>query len=103
MAAPPLKWKEGEGYDIHVLRTGPASKALDQSFEIHTNFPLTQFPLDFVPHFKGGLIKPHNPFGVEVDTGTGVVTAKIHPDPTKPLRNFLMTARQKLVGTALES
>jgi hypothetical protein len=36
-------------------------------------WPLAKFPLDFVPHFKGGLIKP-DPFGVEVDTGSGVVT-----------------------------
>ena len=31
MATTPLRWKEGEGYDIHVLRGGPTSKPLDMA------------------------------------------------------------------------
>jgi hypothetical protein len=97
--AAPLPWKDSEGHDIHVLRGGPASKALDESFDFDANFPTAQFPLSFVPRFRGGLVKPNNPLGVEVDSGTGSVTAKAHPDRTRPrLRNFLMTARQDVGG-----
>jgi len=83
-------WKEGEGYDIHVLRTPQnmpklPSKLLNASFEIDPQF--AQFPLTFIPHFKGNQ-------GVTVNTTTGVVTASPPPDPHNKLRNFLMTARQ---------
>src|SRR5262249_47929334 len=91
-----LMWKEGEGYDIHLLRTGPSSKALDESLNLD---PDGLRPV-FVPHFKGA---PNN-HGVAVNTLTGEVTATAHPDPARPkLRNFLMTARQTLVGRTLET
>jgi hypothetical protein len=90
-----LMWKDGEGYDIHVLRNQVSSKALDSKFDIDPNFPLSQFPLEFEPHFKGA----PNAQGVQVDTTTGVVTAS--PAPAPNLRNFLMTARQ--TGTNLET
>jgi hypothetical protein len=92
MAAFQLEWKEGEGYDIHVLRGSDAttpglpSKALDASFK-------TQFQLAFEPHFKGA--PRATALGLSVVTGTGVVTATAHPSTSQPkLRNFLMTARQ---------
>jgi IgA Peptidase M64 len=94
MATSPLKWIEGEGYDIHVLRTPQnlpqlPSKPLDASFEIDSQF--AQFPLTFIPHFKGNQ-------GVNVVPATGVVTASPPPDPANKLRNFLMTARQDVGG-----
>lgn len=96
--ADPLVWVEGEGYDIHVLRKGPASKVLTGSFTIDPSFPLAQFPLVFIPHFKGA----PNALGVTVDTSTGEVTALAHPSggPHK-LRNFLMTARQDITGQGM--
>jgi IgA Peptidase M64 len=95
--ADPLKWKDGEGYDIHLLRGGLPSKALDQSIEIDPQFPVAQFPLEFEAHFKGA---PNSPtLGVAVNTGSGVVTATA-PTGTSPavLRNFLMTASQRVTG-----
>src|SRR5262249_5737267 len=85
-----LVWKDGEGYDIHVLRTPQGvsplpSKPLDASFEIDPQF--TQFPLTFIPHFKGNQ-------GVTVNSATGAVTATTSPSQTDKLRNFRMTARQ---------
>jgi hypothetical protein len=94
-----LQWKEGEGYDIYVLRgvddqhRAPESKALDKNFEIDPNFPLAQFPLEFVARFKGA----PNAHGVKVDTATGVVIATASPAQPK-LRNFLITARQDVGG-----
>jgi hypothetical protein len=90
-----LMWKDGEGYDIVVLRNQVPSKALDSTLDIDPNFPLAQFPLQFDPHFKGA----PNAQGVQVDTTTGVVTAS--PAPTPNLRSFVMTARQ--TGTSLET
>jgi hypothetical protein len=89
MAVTPLKWNDGEGYDIHVLRGGPASKPLDQSLHVDA-----QFPLAFEPHFKGA---PNSQaLGVQVDTATGAVTATAPAAGQGKLRNFLMTAFQDL-------
>src|SRR4051794_28871667 len=91
--ADPLIWKEGEGFDLHVLRKGPASPPLTNSFDIDPQFPLAQFPLQFVASFKGA---PSN-HGVTVDVLTGSVTAVAHPNASEPkLRNFMMTARQTI-------
>jgi len=97
-----LQWKDGEGYDIHVLRGGPPSKALDQSLDLDPQFPPAQFPLTFTPHFKG---QP-NAFGLKVDTTTGEVTAAAQPNPPDakfPNFNFLMTANQTLAGSTLDT
>jgi len=87
-----LEWNDGEGYDIHVVHGAP-SKPLDQSFDFSTSqFPLAQFPLEFVPHFKGA----PSAHGVKVNTSTGVVEVQSSYKTMSPkLRNFLMTARQK--------
>jgi hypothetical protein len=91
MATTSLEWNDGEGYDIHVLRGGPASKPLDQSLHVDA-----QFPLAFEPHFKGA---PNSPgLGVQVDTATGAVTATAPAAGQGKLRNFLMTAFQDLGG-----
>lgn len=86
--ADPLMWRDGEGYDIHVLRGGPPSKPLVDSLILPagTNAATS---LSFAPQFAGA---PKAPF-VEVDTKTGSVTAKLHTDAAKPkIFNFLMTA-----------
>jgi hypothetical protein len=94
-----LRWKEGEGYDIHVLRDGPSSKALDGSF---SNLDPGGPAPDFEPRFRGAGT-PNN-HGVTVTTNTGEVTATAHPSPVQPkLRNFLMIARQNLAGGPLET
>jgi hypothetical protein len=85
MSVVPLIWNDGEGYDIHVMRKGPPSKALDKSFTIDPQFT---DPLVFTPHFKGA----PSAQGVSVDTTTGAVTASAALAP--PLRNFLMTVSQ---------
>jgi hypothetical protein len=89
-----LAWKEGEGYDIHVLRGGQASKALDSTIDVDPQL-LAQFPLAFIPHFKGA--PNSSALGVQVNPATGAVTAKAHPaapNPKFPNFNFLMTVRQ---------
>jgi hypothetical protein len=92
-----LLWSDGEGYDIHVLRTGPASKSLVDAF---SNLDPSGPSLVFTPHFKG---QPAN-YGVTVAIDTGIVTATAHPSPAQPkLRNFLMTASQALASGALET
>jgi hypothetical protein len=88
MATAPLNWLDGEGYDLHVLRNGPPSKALDASIDFDQQFPAASFPLVFTPHFKGA----PNSQGISVNTTTGAVTATAAPAPK--LRNFLMTVSQ---------
>lgn len=93
--ADPLEWKEGEGYDIHVLRGGPASKVLDNSLLLDTS--TNALSPSFTAHFKGA---PNN-HGVDVNASTGEVTASAHPgspQPKFPNFNFLMTARQIVGG-----
>jgi hypothetical protein len=95
-----LMWKDSEGYDIHVLRGMPASKALDESLNLDANGVLPSFK----PHFTGA---PDNPnLGVSVNTSTGEVTAAAQNPPSRPQLpdfNFLMTARQVLVGSQSET
>jgi hypothetical protein len=92
LMAGPVRWKEGEGYDVHVLRGGPPSKPLDGALERDPAGSLT-----FVPRFKGA---PNN-FGVSIDGATGVVTASILQGA--PSFNFLLTARQTVAGTPSET
>ncbi|MGH7359135.1 MAG: hypothetical protein ACREJR_10000, partial [Candidatus Rokuibacteriota bacterium] len=83
----PLIWKEGEGYDIHLLRGGPASKSLIDALDLPSGRSITT-GLWFSPQFEGA---PNAHF-VEVDNLTGAVVAKLHTDPTKSkINNFLMT------------
>ena len=85
-----LFWKQGEGYDIHVLRTGPASKALDQSIEDN---PQSNDPLTFTALLNAG-----NQAGITVDP-TGAVTAGALSGGTE-VRNFLVKVSQ---GTGFET
>jgi hypothetical protein len=96
MTVVPLKWKDGEGFDIHLLRKGPPSKALDASFDLDPQ--ATQIPVLFTPHFKGAPSgDTFSGQGVTVKTKTGEVTAAAAPAaPAPKLRNFLMTASQNL-------
>jgi hypothetical protein len=71
--ADPLTWKEGEGYDIHVLRGGPSSKALTESLNLD---PVGLSPF-FEPHFKGA---PKN-HGVAVNTPWLWRNLPFLPDP----------------------
>src|SRR5262245_30030700 len=80
-----LTWKPGEGYDIHLLRDGPPSKRLIDAIDRGD----VTGKITFVPQFTG-------PAGIDIDVDTGVVTARLHPDPSFPkLTNFLLSA----VGT----
>jgi hypothetical protein len=92
--AQPLLWKLDEGYDIHVLRGGPSSKALDSALVLDTS--TNALPPKFIPHFKGA---PGN-LGVTVDPKTGEVTAQAQSPspPTFPNFNFIMTAQQIVGG-----
>lgn len=86
MSAPPLKWKEGEGYDIHLLRGGPASKKLIGALDLDAS---QKSSVTFIPNLVSGSDR----HGVEVDVSAGIVTALAHPDPTFPrVNNFLLTA-----------
>ena len=81
--AAPLTWKAGEGYDIHLLRDGPASKRLADALDLGDVKPDT---VTFIPR---GLVGTD--FGVEIDARTGVVKASLHPDQSKPkVTNFLL-------------
>src|SRR5215510_8637278 len=85
MAAPPLKWKEGEGFDIHLLRNGPATKPLIDALDID---PGQKSQIVILPKLAAG--SDHH--GVQVDAN-GVVNAITPPDPAFPkVRNFLLTA-----------
>jgi hypothetical protein len=80
-----LKWKEGEGYDIHLLRDGPPSKRLIDSLELGG---VQVASVAFVPQLVGGTADN----GMEIDASQGIVTALRHPDPSKPeVRNFLLS------------
>src|SRR6185369_8117902 len=80
MGAPPLRWKENEGFDIHLLRNGPASKPLIDALDLDPG----QAPnVVFLPRLAAG-----SDFH-----GIGVVNAITPPDATFPkVRNFVLTA-----------
>src|SRR5262249_16685721 len=83
----PLPWKPNQGYDIHVLRGGPASKSLVGSVNLPAgNVPST---LKFSPQIDGDL----NKFGLSVNQSTGEVAASVPPQNTSQavINNFLMT------------
>src|SRR5678815_2610671 len=85
MAAPPLNWKEGEGFDIHLPRNGPASKPL---MDAHDLDPGQQSRVIFLPRLAAG--SDHH--GVQVGPN-GVVNAITPPDASFPrVRNFILTA-----------
>jgi hypothetical protein len=85
--ADPLTWKAGEGYDVHVLRDGLASKPLDGAVNLPPNGVASS--LKFMPQI--GNIP--DIFGLEVKESTGAVTAKLPPPNTSQavINNFLMT------------
>ncbi len=86
MPAPPLKWKENEGVDIHLLRNGPPSKPLIDALDID---PGQRPSVVFIPRLAAG----SDLHGVEVVSTTGVVSAITPPDSTFPkVRNFILTA-----------
>jgi hypothetical protein len=90
MALLPLNWKEGEGYDIHVLRGGPPSRSLMDAIEIPADVPNTTASLTFTPLFAG----PPGTQSIAVDLFTGSVTASVPADPTRPkLNNFLVNVQ----------
>src|SRR5262245_58069397 len=95
--ADPLEWKEGEGYDTHLLRGGPTSKALDDRLLLDTTS--SAMPPKFTAHFRGA----PSSHGVDVNPGTGEVTAAIQPAAPQqkfPNFNFLMTATQVVGGVS---
>jgi hypothetical protein len=87
-----LLWNHGEGYDLHVLRGGPPSKALDQSVGVLATSTVT-----FIPNSK----RAPDAQGMSVDPATGVVTAGAHPSAPQPKFanfNFLMTVHEVIGG-----
>jgi hypothetical protein len=86
--ADPLLWNAGEGYDIHVLRGGAASKSLSAAFNLPANANLAT--LRFDPGFDPAPGK----FGVTVNATTGEVIASPPPTDTSrtDINNFLITA-----------
>lgn len=86
MPAPPLKWKDNEGGDIHLLRNGPASKPLIDALDLD---PSQKSQVVFIPRLQAG----SDVHGVEVVSATGVVSAITPPDASFPkVRNFILTA-----------
>src|SRR5712692_2750630 len=93
----PFPWKDGEGYDIHVLRGPLKSKSLLTSLQVDTS-PNALKPV-FTPNFTGA----SSVLGVSVDSTTGEVTATAQPagQPNKfPSFNFLIKAHQAVGGVA---
>jgi IgA Peptidase M64 len=87
MAAPPLKWKEGEGADIHLLRGGPESKKLSDALDLD---PDQAAFVNFVPSILGNSSTDH---GVEVTADVGIVKAGLHPSASFPkVNNFRLAA-----------
>ncbi|MEZ0386854.1 MAG: hypothetical protein ACAI34_07300, partial [Verrucomicrobium sp.] len=83
--ADPLQWKEGEGYDLHVLRGGPPSKSLIDAFDLPVDAATAS--LTFTALFEGA----PSAHSVAVDFFTGSVVASLRTDATKPpLNNFLV-------------
>ena len=83
-----LNWKPGEGYDIHILRGGSASKPLTTAFNMPAN--ANAATLTFTPGFDS----PPGNFGVTVNTATGEVIAGLSPTNSSrvEINNFLITA-----------
>src|SRR5438132_5877788 len=77
------RWQESEGYDVHLLRGGPASKPLRDALAVTA-------PLDaivFIPNLAGGA-EDHR---IEVDTQNGIVTALAIPPPKYKVNNFILS------------
>jgi hypothetical protein len=89
--ADPLNWKAGEGYDIHILRGGAASKSLAAAFDLPANADPSTL------RFDPGFDPTPGKFGVTVNATTGEAIAS--PPPTNASRveinNFLITASVK--------
>lgn len=86
MPAPPLNWKEGEGFDIHLLRNGPESKPLIDALDID---PGQKAQVIFLPR----LAADSSHHGIGVTSPDGVVNAITPPDASLPkVRNFILTA-----------
>jgi hypothetical protein len=84
--APPLEWKEDQGYDVHLLRGGTESRRLVDDLDLG---PGQAASVTFVPNLQGSTSE----HGIEVDATAGVVKALPHPDPSFPkVNNFLLTA-----------
>jgi hypothetical protein len=86
-----LAWKEGAGYDVHLLRGGRQSATL-RDFLVLDGRALTSSEADLVA-FVPQLIAGPDKHGVEIDPQTGTVRALAHPDPGFPkVTNFLLSA-----------
>src|SRR5262245_5176275 len=73
MVAPPLRWKEDAGLDVHLLRGGPESKKLIDDLDLD---PGQAAFVTFVPTLLGDASTEH---GVEIDAQSGIVRAAAHP------------------------
>ena len=93
----PFPWKDGEGYDIHILRGPLKSKPLLNSLEVDTS--ANAMKTSFTPNFTAA----SSVLGVTVDSTTGEVTATPQPagqPNTFPSFNFLIKAHQAVGGVA---
>jgi IgA Peptidase M64 len=86
VTAPPLRWKDDQGADIHLLRTGPESRRLVDGLDIDSG---QSSLVNFVPQIQGN-VTDH---GIELQADVGIIKALSHPNPDFPrVNNFLITA-----------
>lgn len=103
-----MDWKDGEGYDIHLLRgnhrlnvrdglefTRPNGSTVDAATYLASNADVT---LEFFPSFKHTVDVTTTPpqctgFGIRIDTETGTVEVDAPPTPDPVIHNFILHAR----------
>jgi hypothetical protein len=103
-----INWKDGEGYDLHLLRgrDGPALLGLLEVTEedgtvvdaITYLVANDDVKIDFQPTFTNLLDQTANPptctgLGITINNTTGSVRANPQPNPDPVVHNFLLHAR----------
>src|SRR5262245_6941681 len=89
-------WKEGEGYDVHLLRGGPPSKKLRDALDL-TGGGLGS--IAFIPNLAG---TPAD-HGIEVNAQDGIVQALLAPPPMHSVHNFILSVVIKLTTGPAET
>lgn len=86
MTAPPLRWKDDQSADIHLLRSGQESRRLIDGLDVDIG---QADSVSFVPQFQGNT----SDHGIELQANVGILNAGLHPNPAFPrVNNFLVTA-----------
>ena len=76
-------WKQGEGYDVHLLRGGPPSKKLRDGLD----FTGAPGAVVFIPNLAGN----STDHGIEVDPQDGIVVALTVTPPSYKVHNFILS------------